>query len=38
MDEIAGELIEILTGAPDGLPTERLLQPELVIRGSSAPG
>jgi DNA-binding LacI/PurR family transcriptional regulator len=38
MDEIAGELIEILTGAPDGSPTERLLQPELVIRGSSAPG
>ena len=38
MDDIAAELITILTGAPDGTPSERLLQPELVIRGSSAPG
>ena len=40
MDEIAAELIAVLTD-PDGLadpPTERLLHPELVIRGSSAPG
>jgi DNA-binding LacI/PurR family transcriptional regulator len=40
MDRIAAELIAILTD-PDGLAdpsTERLLQPELVIRGSSAPG
>jgi DNA-binding LacI/PurR family transcriptional regulator len=35
MDEIAGELIDILT-APGH--TERLLQPELVVRGSTAPG
>jgi len=32
------EMRLILTGAPDGTPSERLLQPELVIRGSSAPG
>jgi DNA-binding LacI/PurR family transcriptional regulator len=38
MDQIAAELIAILTGPTTGLPTERLLQPELVIRGSSAPG
>jgi DNA-binding LacI/PurR family transcriptional regulator len=39
MDRIAEELITILTGSPgDGSPAERLLQPELVIRGSSAPG
>ena len=47
MDRIAAELIAILTAAdtdatgrsgPTGVPTERLLQPELVIRGSSAPG
>ncbi|TCO22213.1 DNA-binding LacI/PurR family transcriptional regulator [Kribbella steppae] len=44
MDEIACELIAILTetqsltGTTSGVPTERLLQPELVIRGSSAPG
>jgi DNA-binding LacI/PurR family transcriptional regulator len=38
MDRIAGELIDILTGTSNGVPTERLLQPELVIRGSSAPG
>ena len=38
MDEIATELIDILTApAPTG-PTERLLQPELIVRGSSAPG
>jgi DNA-binding LacI/PurR family transcriptional regulator len=38
MDEIAAELIDILTTpAPTGR-TERLLQPELVVRGSSAPG
>ncbi|NIK56755.1 substrate-binding domain-containing protein [Kribbella shirazensis] len=37
MDQIAEELITILTG-PAGEPAERLLQPELVIRGSSAPG
>lgn len=40
MDDIAAELISILTD-PDGPPdasTERLLHPELVIRGSSAPG
>ena len=36
MDRIAEELITILTG--DQQPTERLLLPELVIRGSSAPG
>jgi DNA-binding LacI/PurR family transcriptional regulator len=35
MDQIAGELIDILT-APGH--TERLLQPELVVRGSTAPG
>jgi DNA-binding LacI/PurR family transcriptional regulator len=38
MDRIAEELIEILTGPGDGTPAECLLQPELVIRGSSAPG
>jgi len=38
MDQIAEELITILTGSEDGTPAERLLQPELVIRGSSAPG
>ncbi|TDW15864.1 LacI family DNA-binding transcriptional regulator [Kribbella kalugense] len=38
MDDIAGELITILTGSADGRPVERLLQPELVIRGSTAPG
>jgi DNA-binding LacI/PurR family transcriptional regulator len=44
MDRIACELIDILTetqsltGTSTGVPTERLLQPELVIRGSSAPG
>jgi DNA-binding LacI/PurR family transcriptional regulator len=44
MDQIASELIAILTETPSltgtttGVPTERLLQPELVIRGSSAPG
>ena len=46
MDEIATELIDILTGPSETSPppetdnnsTERLLQPELVIRGSSAPG
>ncbi|MFG1620769.1 LacI family DNA-binding transcriptional regulator [Kribbella sp. NPDC049227] len=40
MDDIAAELITVLTD-PDGPPdpsTERLLHPELVIRGSSAPG
>ena len=40
MDRIAAELIAILTD-PARLAdpsTERLLQPELVIRGSSAPG
>ncbi|TWD79183.1 LacI family transcriptional regulator [Kribbella amoyensis] len=37
MDEIAGALITLLTG-PAGTGTEHLLQPELVIRGSSAPG
>ncbi|GAA1160585.1 LacI family DNA-binding transcriptional regulator [Kribbella jejuensis] len=36
MDRIAEELITILTG--DQQPAERLLLPELVIRGSSAPG
>ena len=36
MDRIAEELITILTGEQQ--PTERLLLPELVIRGSSAPG
>ncbi|WP_427889029.1 LacI family DNA-binding transcriptional regulator [Kribbella sp. GL6] len=36
MDRIAEELITILTG--DQRPAERLLLPELVIRGSSAPG
>ena len=38
MDRIASELINILTGTSTGVPAERLLQPELVIRGSSAPG
>jgi hypothetical protein len=48
MDQIAAELIDILTSdhrrAPDEpsgqlrSTTERLLQPELVVRGSSAPG
>ncbi len=45
IDRIAAELIAILTHSPapaDPAPatsgTERLLQPELVIRGSSAPG
>jgi DNA-binding LacI/PurR family transcriptional regulator len=38
MDQIASELIAILTGTTPDVPTERLLQPELVIRGSSAPG
>ncbi|MET9318503.1 LacI family DNA-binding transcriptional regulator [Kribbella sp. NPDC003505] len=39
MDQIAEELITILTGGPgDTAPAGRLLQPELVIRGSSAPG
>jgi hypothetical protein len=43
MDEIAAELLAILTAPSgldglDGFATERLLQPELVIRGSSAPG
>jgi DNA-binding LacI/PurR family transcriptional regulator len=50
MDQIAGELIDILTGPATGTDaydgdgdarrpsTERLLQPELLIRGSSAPG
>ncbi|WP_433161970.1 LacI family DNA-binding transcriptional regulator [Kribbella sp. CA-247076] len=38
MDQIASELIAILTGTQDDVPAERLLQPELVIRGSSAPG
>ena len=38
MDDIAGELIAILTGSANGGPVERLLQPELVIRGSTAPG
>jgi DNA-binding LacI/PurR family transcriptional regulator len=37
MDLIASELINILTGTTTGVPAERLLQPELVIRGSSAP-
>lgn len=38
MDDIALELITILTGEPTAAPGERLLQPELVIRGSTAPG
>jgi DNA-binding LacI/PurR family transcriptional regulator len=38
MDQIAEELITILTGSSNGSPVERLLRPELVIRGSSAPG
>ncbi|GAA2794126.1 substrate-binding domain-containing protein [Kribbella solani] len=38
MDLIAEELIAILTGGSGGAPAERLLQPELVIRGSSVPG
>jgi DNA-binding LacI/PurR family transcriptional regulator len=40
MDDIAAELLAILTapGGPTDLRTERLLEPELVIRGSSAPG
>jgi DNA-binding LacI/PurR family transcriptional regulator len=38
MDQIAEELITILTGSGNGTPVERLLRPELVIRGSSAPG
>jgi DNA-binding LacI/PurR family transcriptional regulator len=38
MDEIATELIDILTTSTPTGPTERLLQPELVVRGSSAPG
>lgn len=39
MDRIAAELITILTYADaTQAPTERLLQPELVIRGSTAPG
>jgi DNA-binding LacI/PurR family transcriptional regulator len=41
MDQIAAELIDILTTSPEAaktVSTERLLQPELVIRGSSAPG
>ncbi|ADB34862.1 transcriptional regulator, LacI family [Kribbella flavida DSM 17836] len=43
MDRIATALIAILTATPgDGAepaaPADRLLQPELVIRGSSAPG
>ncbi|GAA1667603.1 LacI family DNA-binding transcriptional regulator [Kribbella yunnanensis] len=37
MDDIAAELITILTDPPTGS-TERLLLPELVVRGSSAPG
>jgi DNA-binding LacI/PurR family transcriptional regulator len=37
MDRIAAELITILTG-PGDTPTERLLHPELVVRGSTAPG
>jgi len=39
MDQIAEELITILTGGPgETARAGRLLQPELVIRGSSAPG
>jgi DNA-binding LacI/PurR family transcriptional regulator len=45
IDEIATELIDILTATPAAAPstepersTERLLRPELVIRGSSALG
>ena len=46
IDQIATELITFLTGLPAGpetaeqtdVSTERLLLPELVIRGSSAPG
>jgi DNA-binding LacI/PurR family transcriptional regulator len=38
MDQIATELIDILTAPDPAGPTERLLQPELVVRGSSAPG
>jgi DNA-binding LacI/PurR family transcriptional regulator len=40
MDEIAAGLLAILTAPSDlaNLATERLLQPELVIRGSSASG
>jgi DNA-binding LacI/PurR family transcriptional regulator len=38
MDQIAEELITILTGSGNGTPVERLLRPELVLRGSSAPG
>lgn len=38
MDQIADELITILTETGTGEPVRRLLQPELVIRGSSAPG
>ncbi|HEU4948867.1 MAG TPA: LacI family DNA-binding transcriptional regulator [Kribbella sp.] len=37
MDEIATELLDLLTSSTPA-PTERLLQPHLVIRGSSAPG
>lgn len=39
MDQIATELIDVLTKpTAAGVSTERLLRPELVIRGSSAPG
>ncbi len=38
MDQIATELIDILTAPAPAGSTERLLQPELVVRGSSAPG
>ncbi|TDD18668.1 LacI family transcriptional regulator [Kribbella turkmenica] len=38
MEQIATELIAILTGTRNDVPSERLLLPELVIRGSSAPG
>ena len=39
IDLIANELINVLTGpAESDEPTERLLQPELIVRGSSAPG
>jgi DNA-binding LacI/PurR family transcriptional regulator len=39
IDLIANELIDILTSTAEAVgPTERLLQPELIVRGSSAPG
>jgi DNA-binding LacI/PurR family transcriptional regulator len=39
IDLIAHELITILTGPDESdEPAERLLQPELIVRGSSAPG